>query len=188
MVCPKMLFFDRPDRIWAAGGLFQPRLGYRTLHFGEGDLDCGQFDLARPVTFAPACCVLVRTGLFEKIGLMDPRFFVYSDDADFLYRALKVGAILYYLPHIQLLHKVSSLTGGDTSPFTIRYTTRNRAYFKLKHLGWFTALFWNCMYRVYYLAKFLVGRSTLTELRIRQAAISESYQMPRGKDSSSDGT
>ncbi len=179
MVCPKMLYFDQPDRIWAAGGLFQPRLGYRTLHYGERELDRGQFDEARAVTFAPACCILVRSELFAKIGLMDPRYFVYSDDADFLYRALQVGARLYYLPGIRLLHKVSSLTGGDRSPFTIRYTTRNRAYFKIKHLGRLTAWFWNAMYRAYYLAKFLVLKSSLAELRMRQRAISEAYTMPK---------
>jgi GT2 family glycosyltransferase len=180
MVCPKMLYFDQPDRIWAAGGLFQPRLGYRTLHFGEGELDRGQHDQERAVTFAPACCILIRVELFQKIGLMDPRYFVYSDDADFLYRALQVGATLFYLPGIRLLHKVSSLTGGDNSPFTIRYTTRNRAYFKWKHLGWFSAFFWNSLYRVYYLAKFLLLKSTAAELLMRQRALSEARRMPRG--------
>ena len=179
MVCPKMLYFDPPERIWAAGGLFQPRLGYRTLHYGERELDRGQFEVARAVTFAPACCILVRSELFAKIGLMDPRYFVYSDDADFLYRALQAGATLYYLPWAKLLHKVSSLTGGDTSPFTIRYTTRNRAYFKIKHLGSFTAWFWNCMYRVYYAAKFLTFKSSFSELVMRQRAIGEAYTMPR---------
>lgn len=179
MVCPKMLYFDQPHRIWAAGGLFQPRLGYRTLHYGEGQVDRGQFDEARAVTFAPACCILVRSELFAKIGLMDPRYFVYSDDADFLYRALEVGAKLYYMPDVRLLHKVSSLTGGENSPFTIRYTTRNRAYFKLKHLGRFTAWFWNGLYRVYYLAKFLAFKASFAELQMRQRAISEAYTMPR---------
>lgn len=179
MVCPKMLYFDQPDRIWAAGGHFQPLLGYRTLHYGEGEVDRGQYDEVRAVTFAPACCILVRSSLFTTVGLMDPRYFVYSDDADFLYRALKCKATLYYSPGIKLFHKVSSLTGGDNSPFTIRYTTRNRAYFKLKHLGYKTALFWNSLYRLYYLIRFLCLKSSLRDLRLRQRAISEAYNMPK---------
>jgi GT2 family glycosyltransferase len=180
MVCPKMLFFDEPDRIWAAGGFFQPRLGYRTLHYGEGDLDRGQFDQARAVTYTPTCCVLIRADLFAKIGLMDARYFVYSDDADFMYRALKAAARLYYLPSATLLHKVGRLTGGDSSPFNIRYSVRNRAYFKLKHCGRMSASFWNLMYRAYYLAKFLSFKSSLATLKMRQCAISEAYKMPRG--------
>jgi len=42
MTCPKMLFFDEPERIWAAGGFFQPRLGYRVLHYGDGEVDPGR--------------------------------------------------------------------------------------------------------------------------------------------------
>ena len=180
MVCPKILFFDEPDRIWAAGGFFQPRLGYRTLHYGEGDLDRGQFDQTRVVTYTPTCCVLIRSDLFARIGLMDARYFVYSDDADFMYRALKAGSRLYYLSSATVLHKVGRLTGGDASPFNVRYVVRNRAYFKLKHCGRITASFWNLMYRAYYLAKFLAFKSSFTTLKIRQRAINEAYKMPRG--------
>lgn len=179
MTCPKMLVFDEPDRIWAAGGRFKPRLGYRTVHDGEGELDRGQYDVPRLVTFAPACCILVRAELFQRIGLMDPRYFVYSDDADFLYRALKADATMYYLPHAVLLHKVSSLTGGDTSPFSIRFSTRNRAYFKWKHFSWGRAFFWNLVVRVYYVLQFLAFKSTFTVLVMRQRAISEAASMPR---------
>ena len=179
MVCPKMLFFDEPDRIWAAGGFFQPRLGYRTLHYGEGDLDRGQFDEPRAVTYTPTCCVLIRADLFARIGLMDARYFVYSDDVDFMYRALKAGSELYYLPSATVLHKVGRLTGGDSSPFNIRYSVRNRAYFKLKHCGRMTASFWNLMYRAYYLAKFFSFKSSFSTLKMRQRAISEAYKMPR---------
>ena len=179
MVCPKMLFFDEPDRIWAAGGFFQPRLGYRTLHNGEGEVDRGQFDQVRVVTYTPTCCVLIRADLFAKIGLMDARYFAYSDDTDFMYRALKAGSKLYYLPSATLLHKVGRLTGGDTSAFNIRYSVRNRAYFKLKHCSRFTASFWNLMYRAYYLAKFLTFKSSLTTMMMRQRAISEAYTMPK---------
>jgi GT2 family glycosyltransferase len=183
MVCPKMLFFDEPDRIWAAGGFFQPRLGYRTLHYGEGDRDRGQFDQARAVTYTPTCCVLICADLFARIGLMDARYFVYSDDADFMYRALKAASKLYYMPSATLLHKVGRLTGGDSSPFNIRYSVRNRAYFKLKHCGRISASFWNLMYRAYYLAKFLSFKSSFATLKLRQRAISEAYKMPREHES-----
>lgn len=179
MVCPKMFFFDEPDRIWAAGGYFQPRLSYRAMHYGEGELDRGQFDQARAVTYTPTCCVLIRAELFAKIGLMDARYFVYSDDTDFMYRALKAGSKLYYLPSATLLHKVGRLTGGDSSPFNIRYSVRNRAYFKLKHCSRLSAWFWNWMYRAYYLAKFLTFKSTFATMMMRQRAISEAYTMPR---------
>jgi len=130
------------------------------------------------VTYTPTCCVLIRAELFAKIGLMDADYFVYVDDTDFMYRAMKAGASLFYLPGATLLHKVGRLTGGGESPFGLRYTARNRAYFMLKHCGRMTAAFWILMYRMYYLAKFLLLKNNLATLKVRQSAISEAYRMP----------
>ena len=179
MTCPKILFFDEPDRIWAAGGFFQPRLGYRALHYGEGEIDQGQFDETRQVTYTPTCCVLIRAELFEKIGLMDARYFAYVDDTDFMYRALKGGFRLFYQADDRLFHKVGRLTGGRESPFTIRYATRNQAFFALKHFGRITARFWILMRRLYYLANLLSSKDSFATFKMRQNAISETFRMPR---------
>ncbi len=179
MICPKILYFDEPERVWAAGGFFQPRLGYRALHYGEGEIDRGQFDDSRRVTYAPTCCVLIRAELFEKIGLMDARYFAYVDDTDFMYRALKAGAALFYTADTRLFHKVGRLTGGRESPFTIRYATRNQAFFALKHFGRITARFWILMRRLYYLANLLSSKDSFAIFKMKQSAISEAFRMPK---------
>jgi GT2 family glycosyltransferase len=179
LICPKMLYCDEPDRIWAAGGFFQPRLGYRALHYGEGEVDVGQFDESRKVTYTPTCCVLIRAELFEKIGLMDARYFAYVDDTDFMYRALKSGYTLFYLADTKLFHKVGRLTGGRDSPFSIRYGARNHAYFALKHFGRTRAGFWIFMHRLYYLANLLSLKDSFSTFRMKQRAINEAFRMPR---------
>jgi GT2 family glycosyltransferase len=179
MVCPKMLFFDEPDRIWAAGGFFQPRLGYRALHYGEGEVDRGQFDESRQITYTPTCCVLIRAELFDKIGVMDARYFAYVDDTDFMYRALKAGYRLFYLADTKLFHKVGRLTGGKASPFNIRYAARNQAFFALKHFGRIKARFWILTRRVYYLANLLSSKDNFTTFKMKQNAINEAFRMPR---------
>jgi hypothetical protein len=78
MTCPKMMYYDEPQRIWAAGGTFQPWLGYRSVHLGGGEIDRGQYDLTRLVTYTPTCCVLIARPVFHKIGLMDERFVAQS--------------------------------------------------------------------------------------------------------------
>jgi hypothetical protein len=133
MTTPLIYCHDPPDRIWCAGGYFQRWASLRIQHRGEGAVDRGQFDKAIPVTYAPTCCILFRREVFASVGLMDEAYFVYMDDVDFLYRAWKRKLVLYYLPKAKLWHKVSSLTGFE-SPFSVRYTTRNRAYFNAKHL------------------------------------------------------
>lgn len=141
MTTCKMYFHNEPDRIWCAGGRFRPLLGYDNRHAGEGERDMGQFDDPRPIDYTPSCCLMVRRNVFDQIGLMDSRYFCYSDDSDFLYRCLQRNIPLWYIPEARLWHKVSSLT-GNMSDFTVRYMTRNRIYFVRKHFPYWLALLW----------------------------------------------
>lgn len=146
IAAPKMLYHDSPKKIWYAGGEIQRWAGGRNVPFGQGEDDNGQYDHVRRITFAPACCLLLRTKVFDTIGLMDPQVFVYWDDVDFLVRAGKAGIETFYTPKAFLYHKVSSLTGGLASPFVIFYNTRNRVYYIRKHFDplskfWFLSCF-----------------------------------------------
>ncbi|HTR67455.1 MAG TPA: glycosyltransferase family 2 protein [Terriglobales bacterium] len=130
MVVPKINYFSDPQRIWCAGGYFL--MGWSSRHFGVDQKDDGRFDKPRLVTYSPTCCMLIRRQVFERIGLMDPKYFVYYDDTDFCYRAYRQGVKLFYVPSARLLHKVGSLTGAS-SDFSIRYAIRNHVYYFLKH-------------------------------------------------------
>ena len=177
MVCPKIMYFDQPDRIWAAGGAFRPWLAYGIKHLGEGEIDRGQFNQAKLVTYVPTCCVLIRKEVFEKVGLMDERYFVYVDDVDFMYRALNLGIRLMYIPEAKLLHKVGSLTGGVESPFAARFCTRNRVYFLLRHFGILRALPILVLYQAHFIAGLLYGRFNLSSLAIKEKATWEGFTM-----------
>jgi GT2 family glycosyltransferase len=170
MVCPKIVYADEPQIIWAAGGTFQPWLGYRTRHFGEGKPDRGQYDLAQGVNYAPTCCVLIRREVFTRIGLMDPRYFVYVDDVDFMYRAMKAGRKMMYLPGSIVKHKVGYLTGGEESAFTTFYGTRNRVFFLTKNIGIIASIPVLAIYQGYYLASLLSRRFSLKKYRMKQRA------------------
>ncbi|MEO6801803.1 MAG: glycosyltransferase family 2 protein [Granulicella sp.] len=177
MVCPKMLYFEERERIWAAGGFFQPRFGYRSLHYGKDEIDRGQFDETRKITYAPTCCVLIRVELFEKIGLMDARYFAYVDDTDFMYRALKADSKLFYLADSKLFHKIGHSTGGGDSPFSIMHGARNHAFFALKHFGRIKGRFWILTHRLYYLVKLLSLKDNLATFKMKQLAINEAFCM-----------
>lgn len=177
MAAPKMLYHDDPARIWAAGGAFQPWLGYRIRHFGKDQFDRGQFDTRKLVTYVPTCCVLLRPQVIRSIGLMDPEYFVYFDDVDFMYRALRAGVTLGYLPEATLLHKVSSCTGGEETAFSRSYSARNRAYFLRKHLS--TPLWSACslLYLLYYLALRLAGRNDAGTWKLKTTSFLRGLRM-----------
>ncbi|HEY3328867.1 MAG TPA: glycosyltransferase family 2 protein [Capsulimonadaceae bacterium] len=135
MAVPKMMYFDEQNRIWCAGGFFSPWRAWATRHIGMGQTDTGQFEVTQQITYAPTCCMLVRRSVFDRIGMMDERYFVYYDDTDFCFRALNAGITMQYIPTAKLLHKVSSLTAGEDSPFTNHHIARNRAFFIRKNLS-----------------------------------------------------
>src|SRR5437764_14249707 len=108
---------------------------------------------------------------------MDARYFAYVDDTDFMYRAMKSGAKLFYCPDTPLFHKVGRLTGGKDSPFSIRYGARNHAFFALKHFGNLRGRFWILMHRLYYLANLLSSKDSFATFKMKQSAISEAFRM-----------
>jgi GT2 family glycosyltransferase len=177
--CPKILYFDEPGRIWMAGGAFEPLVGYRAVHTGENELDRGQYNTPKFVKYVPTCCVLVEREVFQQVGLMDERYFVYADDMDFMYRVMKAGLHLVYLPNATLLHKVGRLTGGETSPFSIRYGTRNRIFFLLKHFGLLRTLPWAAVAQVQWTMQYVMKKRDAAWYKLKQDAFKEAFKMPR---------
>lgn len=160
MAVPMMYFFEPSDRIWAAGGGFQPMKGFHNYHRGEGETDTGQFSQNCLIDYAPTCCVLIHRNTFAQIGLMDERYFVYSDDADFMFRARQQHIRVSFIPAARLWHKVSSLTGGLQSNFTIYHAARGRALFLYKNLGPVKGWFWTAMWHLLYIGRPLLGIDT----------------------------
>jgi GT2 family glycosyltransferase len=177
MTVPKIMYYDNSDTIWYAGAEFSYLRGYSAPHWGLDCKDTGQFDVPRQVEYAPTCCMLLRREVFLRVGLMDARYFIYFDDTDFCFRARQKGQQLYYMPSVRLLHKVSSLTGGETSPVSVWYTTRNHVYYLAKNLGWLHCLYYLPLYQLKIAAKFLAGRSSLKGFGISQAGFWEGFRM-----------
>ena len=137
-ISPLITYYHSPDLVWFAGGVFDRYQGIRNIHVGD----------RRPIAafprepfrteHAPACCLLIRSDVFDQIGSIDERYFVYWEDADFNWRMKLAGLPIYVDPQLRLAHKVSVSTGGALSNFTIRYYHRNQIVFarKFHGLGW----------------------------------------------------
>lgn len=133
IIVPKITYYDN-GKLWYAGGDINEWKGI-TVHFGDKKIDNDKFNQAGYTTYAPTCFMLIHKSIFEKVGFMDEDYFVYYDDTDFVFRLNKVGFKILYSPEFSIVHKVSSSTGGDLSPFSVYYGTRNRMYFILKNLS-----------------------------------------------------
>jgi len=131
LIIPKILYFDT-KKIWMAGGNMNHFKG-TSVHVGEGDNDGVRYNNFKYFEYAPTCFMLINNSVFKQIGMMDEKYFVYYDDTDFIYRVIKAGHKIFYMPDLVVLHKVSSLTGGEESLFSIYYSNRNRLYFIRKN-------------------------------------------------------
>ena len=174
---PKILYHDNRKLLWFAGGFFEPWRVYKNIHEGEGKLDQGQYDIAKRITYAPTCCMLVKSIVFNRTGLMDEKYFVYFDDTDFCLKAYRLGVIIYYTPDANLTHKVSSLTGGETSKFAARYMIRNRVYFARKNIKNPYLLFAYIYIQIAIISRFLFGSDKISQLILKQKAFYEGLRV-----------
>ncbi len=178
-ISPIIPFFDEPDRIWYGGGSFVRWKGVENTHDHDREPLAVVGDRPFETEYAPTCCVMFRRDVFERIGLMDERYFVYWDDTDFMWRMKQAGMKLILDPTIVLLHKVSSSTGGRLSDFTIRYQFRNQMLFTRKFHG----AFWTAYTAFAATAMGIVFMATkgdsLHHFKRRIAALREGLALPR---------
>ncbi len=131
---PKIFYFDRPDRLWAAGGRLRIRETV-TVELGRGRPDGPEFSRPGDVTYLTTCCLLVRREALEAVGLLDPSYFINVDDADWCRRALDLGLRLRYVPESRIWHKVATATAGGYTPAKTFHTGRSNALYVRRHGG-----------------------------------------------------
>lgn len=125
IMTPTIEATDPPSTVWYRQGRIYRSQALAARHLGSGD---SLHALPRErglVGYAPTCALAIHRSVFAKVGLMDPVYFVYHDDVDFAIRARRAGFEYWITPAAHVVHKASSLTGGKTSSFTIRWTSRN---------------------------------------------------------------
>jgi hypothetical protein len=83
---PLICFSEPRERIWYAGGRCVPALGL-AAHRGLRAYDHGQFAAVEETGYLTGCCLLARREAWEKVGLLDERYFIYAEDADWSLRA-----------------------------------------------------------------------------------------------------
>jgi len=81
--------------------------------------------IPREVDWMLGSSLLIRRTAAEKIGPMDPRFFMYFEDVDWCRRFWEAGYQIIYLPEAKMFHhhlRLSRKTGGVLDLFLNKYT------------------------------------------------------------------
>ena len=136
IVAPKINYYNNRKLIWYAGGFVNFFTG-NIYHKGLRKQDDGKYDLSNEVDYATGCCMLIKRELFEKIGLLDEAYYIYTEDVDFSFKAQAAGYKVVFEPRSLIWHKVSSATGGAFSFFKIKNKFRSNMRFFNIYAGWY---------------------------------------------------
>lgn len=124
---PLILYHERPDLIWSAGGEIDRERGTSRMR-GIGEIDRGQYAAPAEVDFITGCALLVSRAAMERAGLLDERFFMYYEETEWCVRIARAGLRVVHLPQARLLHKIPVADRVDR-PYVAYYMTRNRLLF-----------------------------------------------------------
>ncbi len=110
---------------WYAGGLIDWRNMYAS-HRGVDEVDHGQYDREEGTSFVTGCSMMIRKSVFDRIGMLDDRYYLYLEDLDFCLRAKESGFSLRYVPSSILWHVNAGSSSRPGNPLQQYYITRNR--------------------------------------------------------------
>ena len=124
MVSSLILFHDRPDVIWFAGGSVSTWTG-RSRHTGYLETNHRRHPGDRPIGRPCACALLLTRRFLDTVGPMREDLFLYGEEIDWMLRARRSGFSCVLAPRSRVWHKVSASTGGRSRPTFLYYSTRN---------------------------------------------------------------
>jgi GT2 family glycosyltransferase len=132
-IVPKMRFLALPAFINSIGNHVGPR-SWGSDNF-IGYLDLGQFDDVKEVPSACFGAALLSRDALDAIGLLDPAYFFYYEDADWSYRARAYGYRVLSAPRAVLYHKFGASMKALESDYKLALVVQNRLYYVVKNLG-----------------------------------------------------
>lgn len=118
--------------LWYAGG----DMDWNNVigkHRGVDEVDKGQCDIEREIDFSSGCCMAVKKEVFEKVGFLNEKYFLYYEDNEYSQRVKRTGYKVVYTPKAVLWHKNAGSAGGSGSNLQDYYITRNRLLFGLAY-------------------------------------------------------
>lgn len=156
----KIYLFHSKDTFDHFGGSWNQKkaefdfIGWRQIE------DKKSFEEMHPIDYVCGAAMMIKKEVFARIGLLEPRFFLMWEDADFCFRARNAGFKVMTCPKAIIWHKVhASFVGGKIH--STYFNARNRLLWIERHCSFwpkcflFTRLFLNALnlYKLKFLKK-----------------------------------
>ena len=127
LAVPKINYYSDPSKVWYGGGYISKLRG-SALTRGNGKSD-NDYTENKYVSFATACCLLIDKRVINDVGLMDEKYFLYLEDADYCIRSYKCGYSILFVAKSKIYHKINKSTTKENNFVPLYYNTRNRLIF-----------------------------------------------------------
>ena len=106
---PWSLAFRFPSAVTELDSGF--RLGLVTRLLKDRVLSRKMGDVPEKVDWVSGASFIVRREVFEWVGLMDERYFLYFEEVDFCFAAQRAGWECWYIPGSRVMHIAGAATG-----------------------------------------------------------------------------
>jgi len=139
IVGPKIYYYKfngKDNVINSVGGTINYYTGTVSL-YGFKEVDEGQYDLAQKVDYVEGACILIKRDVFDRIGYLNPKYFMYWEETDFCTRARKAGFKVITSPKAVIWHKSIPKMSLFLNQFRLYYTTRNMFFFERQNASRF---------------------------------------------------
>lgn len=91
-------------------------------------------DRARSVDVVQGACLIVRREALDRVGLLDERFFIYSEEVDLCQRLRQDGWTIHWVPWARIVHHGGQSTRQVAEAMFLQLYRGKILYFR-KHLG-----------------------------------------------------
>lgn len=128
----RIMYFDNKELINYCGGKIN-WLKCATIHENYKEKYVNDGINYKYTEFITGCSMLIKREVIKKIGYLPEEYFMYYEDADYCVKAKENGYKLGLCTNSIIYHKVSVSSGGENSPFSIKWGNRNRLIFMNKY-------------------------------------------------------
>jgi GT2 family glycosyltransferase len=150
-ICGSVLLeWEQPQRIQAVAGMFRRWLG---VGWHAKDLPAGAGEVRLTVDYPVGASMYVGAEYLDKVGPMDPSYFLYGEEMDWAERGRRLGYRPLIALRSRLRHKEGASTGSrggvrNKSLLSERYGVINRLRITGKFWPQYLPLVWSSLFLV----------------------------------------
>ena len=104
------------------------RLPFKASWLGETDLDLSHYGTELACDWTSGSFLLARREALEQAGLLDERFFFYSEEVDLCLRVKQAGWEIHHLPLLTIVHYGGETGSSPRLEAQMAYARRQYAY------------------------------------------------------------